>query len=74
MKEKNKGDKPIRLIMHTYMEMSQGNSLYSYFKQMVSFFFYKIREKESRTVLCLGEGRVLTVWGRGRDARKRCRR
>jgi hypothetical protein len=29
-KEKNRGDKPIRVVIHIYMEVSQGNSLYSY--------------------------------------------
>jgi hypothetical protein len=29
-KKKNRGDEPIRVIIHTYMEMSQGNSLYRY--------------------------------------------
>jgi hypothetical protein len=42
------------------MEMSQGNSLYSYFKQAKKisffFFFYKIGEQES------GTGRI---WGFG---------
>jgi hypothetical protein len=35
-----------RVIIHMYMEMSQGNSMYSYLKQtkMLFFFFYKIRE------------------------------
>jgi hypothetical protein len=39
--------------MYIYMEMSQGNSLYSYFKQtkMSLFFIYKIGEQEAEQVL-----------------------
>jgi hypothetical protein len=45
-KEKNRGDKPIWVIIHIHMEMSQGNSLYSYLKQtkMLCFLFYIIGE------------------------------
>jgi hypothetical protein len=28
--KKIRGDKPVGVIIHTYMEISQGNSLYSY--------------------------------------------
>jgi hypothetical protein len=43
-KEKNKGDEPIRVIIHVYIEISQGNSLYSYLNQTkMSFFFQKQR-------------------------------
>jgi hypothetical protein len=31
-KGKNGGDEPIWVIIHSYMEMSQGNSLFSYLK------------------------------------------
>jgi hypothetical protein len=50
--KRNRGDKPVGVIIHIYMEKSQGNSLCSYFylKQaklsFFSFFFYKIREQE----------------------------
>jgi hypothetical protein len=57
--KKNRGDEePIRIIMHIYMEMSQGNSLCSYFKQtkIVIFFFYKIREQEGETGPVWGVG------------------
>jgi hypothetical protein len=38
--KKNKRDEPIRITIHIYMEMSQGNSLCSYLKQAkMSFFF-----------------------------------
>jgi hypothetical protein len=52
-------DKPIWVIMHIYLEMSQGNSLYSYLKQNV--FFFKNGEQEGKKVLsrdwyqCCGE-------------------
>jgi hypothetical protein len=58
-------DKPIGLIPHVYREISQGNSLCSYFylKQaniiiffFLSFFFYKIREQEVGTSLPVGGG------------------
>jgi hypothetical protein len=31
--KKRRGDEPVRDIIHIYMEMSQGNALYSYLKQ-----------------------------------------
>jgi hypothetical protein len=66
-KEKNRGDEPIGVIIHIHMEMSQENSLYSYFKQtkLSFFFFYKIREQE----VC-GVG----TSGKGEDVVKGCRR
>jgi hypothetical protein len=55
--KKNRGDEPILVISHAYMEMSQRNSLYGYLKQgKISFFFlflYKIRKQEGRTVLTM---------------------
>jgi hypothetical protein len=45
-------DKPFGVIVHIYMEISQGNSLCSYLypnKQKCHFFIYKIREQEGRT-------------------------
>jgi hypothetical protein len=54
-----RGDKPIGVIIHTYTEIAQGNSLCShlYLKlkchvflfYLLSFFSYKIREQEGRT-------------------------
>jgi hypothetical protein len=45
------------------MEMSQGNSLYSYLKQTNTsfFFFYEIREQEDRTG---------PVWGAGSSGKR----
>jgi hypothetical protein len=49
--KKVRGDKPIGVAIHLYMEISQRNSLcsYLYLKQaknvmFLSFFFYKIGE------------------------------
>jgi hypothetical protein len=45
------------------MEMSQGNSLYSYLKQTkMSFFFYKTKNRKTKPVLSGGGG----DGGRGR--------
>jgi hypothetical protein len=64
---KNRGDESIRVIIHIYMEMSQGNSLCSYLKQtkMSFFFIYKIIEQEGGTGPGLGV-RVVPVGGEGR--------
>jgi hypothetical protein len=35
---KNRGDESIQVIIHIYIEMSQGNSLYSYLKQTIILF------------------------------------
>jgi hypothetical protein len=49
--ERKNRDKPFQIIINIYMEMSQGNSLYSYLKQKHHyFFFYKPREQKSRKV------------------------
>jgi hypothetical protein len=57
--KKIRGDKPIEVIIYTYMEISQGNSLcrYLYLKLKFHvfhfifspFFSYKIREQEDGT-------------------------
>jgi hypothetical protein len=57
---KIRGDKPIGVIVHIYIEVSQGNSLcrYLYLKQtkmscfpfnLLSFAFYKVGEQEGGT-------------------------
>jgi hypothetical protein len=51
------------------MEMSQGNSLYSYRKQTKMSFFKK-REQEGKTGSVWG----VSISGRGDDIRKGCRR
>jgi hypothetical protein len=47
-----------------YKEMSQGNSLYSYFKQVSFFFFYRIKEQEGRKVPVSG---MVSISGRGKE-------
>jgi hypothetical protein len=42
-KEKNRGDEPIWVIIHLYMEMSQGDTLYSYLKKTKMSFLQKQR-------------------------------
>jgi hypothetical protein len=44
-KGKNRGDEPIQVIIHIYMEISQGNSLCSYLKQTKMSF----KKQESKT-------------------------
>jgi hypothetical protein len=57
-KEKNRGNELIWVIIHIYMEMSQGNSLYSYInkeKCYFSFFFiYKYERTGGQNRSCLG--------------------
>jgi hypothetical protein len=73
--KKNRGDEPIWMIIHIYMEISQGNVPCSYLKQakmlFFSFLFYKIREQEGRAGPAWEEG------GNGRRKKvveKGCRR
>jgi hypothetical protein len=58
--KKIRGDKPNRVTIHLYMEITQGNSLcsYLYLKQakmscfsfyLFSFIFYKIGDQEGET-------------------------
>jgi hypothetical protein len=67
--KKNKGDEPIPVIVHMNMEISQGNSLCSYVKQVkLSMFFLfsstKMENKSAEQIL------MRWVWlvpaGRGR--------
>jgi hypothetical protein len=63
--KKIRGDKPTGVIIHTYMEISQGNSLCSYLNlkqakmscftfSLFSFFFYKIGDQEGKTIPAQG--------------------
>jgi hypothetical protein len=63
--KKIRGDKPIGVIIHIYVEVSQRHTLcsYLYLKQakmsfffIFSFFFYKIGEQEGRTSPAQGGG------------------
>jgi hypothetical protein len=75
--KKIRGDKPIRIIIHTCMEMSQGNSLYSYLYlkpkcHVFHFLFFLLQNQRKgghkscpagRTGTS-GKGEVLGKWGR----------
>jgi hypothetical protein len=64
--KKNRGDEPIVVIIHIYMEMSQGHSLCSYLKQTkISFFSLSQNQRtggQSRSYL----GRGLLPVGRAK--------
>jgi hypothetical protein len=47
--KKIRGDKPSGVIIHMYMEMSEGNSLSCFSFYLFSFFSYKIGEQEGQT-------------------------
>jgi hypothetical protein len=58
----------IWVIIHLYMEMSKGNSLYSYLNKQKChfFFFYKIGGQEGRTGRGgIGTSRREKMWGKG---------
>jgi hypothetical protein len=50
------------------MELSQGNSLCRYLKQMSFFFCYKIKEQEGGPRSYLGEGWYQWAGGRGGES------
>jgi hypothetical protein len=67
--KKNRGDEPIIIIIHIYMDMSQGYFLCSYLylkKGKISFHssffycFYKTGERKGRNILSGGRGEVGT--------------
>jgi hypothetical protein len=68
--EKNRGDEPVWVIIHIYMEISQGNSRCSYLKQIkmpFSFSFTKSKNRRAKQVLSGGlvpVGREKS-WGKG---------
>jgi hypothetical protein len=75
-------DEPICVVIHIYMETTQGISLYSYFYlklakkpcfsyYLLCFFFYKIGKQKVERVL-LGRGEIFGMEGGG--GRKRGRR
>jgi hypothetical protein len=45
-RKKNREDEPIQVIIHMYMEMSHGNSLYSNLNKTVIFFLQDQRTGE----------------------------
>jgi hypothetical protein len=69
--EKNRGDEPIQVIIHMYMEISQGNFLYGYLKQTeMSFLKIKMENRRAEQVLW-GRGGIR---GRGENEGRECRR
>jgi hypothetical protein len=63
-KEKNRGDEPMQVIIHIYMEITQGNSLCSYLKQ-TEMSVLKNREQGGKTGPVWGLAQV-----EGEDIRK----
>jgi hypothetical protein len=70
------GNKPIWVIIHIYMEISQGNSLCSYLYLKLKkchFFFFLLENRrtgmQNRSCLWWGEG--VGTSGRGEKAGKR---
>jgi hypothetical protein len=68
-------DEPIGVVIHICVEITQGNSLYSYLYLKLAktpcssfffvwFFFYKIRDQEGGTG-CVGQGEERRVGGGG---------
>jgi hypothetical protein len=56
--KKIRGDKPIGVIIHTYMEISQGNSLYLKLKCYVFHFMFSLRQnwgKGGQNKSCSGQ-------------------
>jgi hypothetical protein len=75
--KKIRRDKLIGVIIHTYMKISQGNSLYNFLYLKLKchvfhfifalFFSYKIREQESGASPAQGENRQRWEGRRGRE-------
>jgi hypothetical protein len=74
--KKYRGDEPISVIIHIYMEISQGNALcsYLYFKQTKMSFFFSLQNRRTggwnRSFPEMGAG----TRGREEVARKGSRR
>jgi hypothetical protein len=63
-KKKNRGNELILVIIHMHMEMSQGNSLYSFLKQTKMSLFFLLQNQKTRgkkrfygKMISLGGGR-----------------
>jgi hypothetical protein len=57
---KNRGDEPVRVIIHVYMEMHKKTPCVDILNKQkchffLSFFFYEIREQDSEQVLGWGK-------------------
>jgi hypothetical protein len=63
--KKNRADEPCWVVIHKYMEMSKGNSLFTSLKQarksFFFFFFYKIKGQNCRAGPVQGGGRLVPV-------------
>jgi hypothetical protein len=59
---RNRGDEPIQVIIHIYMEMSQLNTLYIYFKQ-TKMLFLKTKTENRKAKQVLPGGWVLVRRG-----------
>jgi hypothetical protein len=75
--KKYRGDEPVSVIIHTYMEMSQRNSLFSYLKQVkISFFSFFLLQNQrtgGQNRSC-GRGGWVGTSGRGKMVGKGCRK
>jgi hypothetical protein len=74
--KKNTGDEPIGVIKYIYVEISQGNSLYSYlyYKQkMILFFLFSTKLQNRRMAQVLPRAGAGTS-ERGEEVGKGCRR
>jgi hypothetical protein len=55
VKEKNRGDKPIQVIIHIYKEVSKCNTVGNYLEQQKCLFFFNIREQKAKQILSGGD-------------------
>jgi hypothetical protein len=62
---KNRGDEPMQVIIHTYIEISQRNSLCRFLKQTKISFFSFTKSEKRRVEQILPGGRDLYHWKRG---------
>jgi hypothetical protein len=60
--KKNRGDKPIGIIKHIYMEISQGNSLGSYlYLKQAKMYFFPLQNQRTRGLNRFCRGVVVVV-------------
>jgi hypothetical protein len=63
-KKEKRGEEPIQVVLHIFMEMSHGNSLYNYLKQTkMSFYFSSTKLENRRVEQVLPVGGVVPVGG-----------
>jgi hypothetical protein len=73
LRKKKSRDELIRVIIHIYIEMSQGNSLCSYLKQTKMSFLFTKQKTGEQNRSCLGKRESVTS-GNREDVGKGCRR